>query len=342
MRKAAFVVVGLLATLMMPLSVSASTGPNPGVPPGKHLTASDIARSSARHALAVELAQWSSGQISTSKIRSDVAAFLSRWGPTTFVSQRFAAQLAKSPDIALDPGPPGAYSLSVTQYPETNPSGYCQPGFSCYCGPAAAVSVLQFLQAKSHDGETLVTSSGDSSQGQFGLAGNFYSQQAPNPPYSYKYLETNVRGGETPWYVSSSDVPMSMTFNYWISGNYTGSPYYANYRPTSVSDYETLLKSDIWNGGAPGYPLAGDVEEKVNSVHLWGHPANLEIEHWIAMYGYAGSGYYTNYVDPVAGSPLNGNYGFNVSAYNSYFLSSDLYTLVTDAGPNGGPYGIVW
>jgi|GEM_PF-1697820 len=337
MRKAAFVVVGLVAMLMMPVNVSASKRPNVDVPPGKHLTARDIARSSARHALAIELAQWSSGQISASTIRNDVASFLSRWGPTTFVSQRFGAQLADTPDVALDPGPPGAYSLSVTQYPETNPSGYCQPGVSCYCGPAAAVSVLQFLQPTSHDGETLVAN-GNSSSGQFGLAGNF----GGGYPWSRKYLETNYWGGETPWYVSSNDLPMSMSFNYWISGQYTGFPYYANYRPTSVSDYETLLKSDIWNGAAPGFPLAGDVEEKVNSVHLWGHPANLEIEHWIAMYGYAGSGYYTNYVDPVAGSPLNGNYGFNVSAYNSSFLSSDIFTLVTDAGPNGGPYGIVW
>ena len=42
----------------------------------------------------------------------------------------------------------------------------------------------------------------------------------------------------------------------------TSIEHYANYRPISVTDYQNLLKGDIWNGGVqPGYPLGGDVEE---------------------------------------------------------------------------------
>ncbi len=60
------------------------------------------------------------------------------------------------------------------------------------------------------------------------------------------------------------------------------------------------------------------------------------------MYGYTGSGSGTDYVDPVAGSPLNGHYGFHANAYNSGYSSSNIYIMVTDADRFGGPFGIVW
>ena len=134
---------------------------------------------------------------------------------------------------------------------------------------------------------------------------------------------------------------MPETFNYWISGNYWGSPGYEANRPTSVGDYESKLKADIWAGGpanSPGYPLAGAVEEVPGQIHLWGHPTSLDIQHWIVLYGYQSSGYYTSYADPAAGSPLN----WPVSAYNPYWLSSDMYTLISDSHNGHGPGGIVW
>jgi hypothetical protein len=196
---------------------------------------------------------------------------------------------------------------------------------------------MAFLQPTSHDGETLFAG-GSSWQGQVGLAGNFGSgvpPPAPQPPYSRKYLETNYFGGETPWLAVPGEYPMSRSINWWVSGSYSGFPNYANQRPTSVTDYQNLLKMDI----STGYPLAGDVEEIANvGVHLWGHPLNQDIQHWIPLYGYAASGASTSYIDPAAGSTLN----WPVNAFNTGWASSDMYTLVTDADSMGGPYGIVW
>ena len=342
MRRSLFMTFGALISALaisagLPLNTSAGANPNPPVPAAKQESSRDVARANAKHALALQLDRWAKGQISTAQFNNDRSAFLSKWGPATFATflplphsgTAMAASASQGLSIPLDPRP-GSRSLALTQYPEQNPSQYCQPGTTCYCGPSAAQSVLAYLQPTSHDGEAL---------SQLCLAGTC----GPGSPYSWKYLETNVPhggipGGETPWYSGSNDYPMPQTFNYWYSGDYFGLPYYTAYRPTSVSDYEALLMSDIWNQGAPGFPLAGDIEEVSNGLHLPGHPGNLEIQHWIAMYGYSGSGYYTHYVDPVAGSAL----GWSVSAYNTFYPSSNIYTLVTDAGPNGGPYGIVW
>ena len=344
--------------LMLPLTtgasipVYASTDP---IPAGKHMSSRDVARANAKASLATEESMWLNGRITKAQFNHDVAAFLAKWGPATFANQRLVTitdpTTATSTSVAssqtpLDPGPPGTYELNMSELPEWNPSGYCQSGTTCYCGPAAAESVLFYLQPTSHDGETLDQPPPSWQYypyqwGQFGLAGNFGSAA----PYSWKYLETNVAhgsvpGGETPWYSGSGDYPMSQSIDYWISGSYSGFPYYVNYRPTSMADYQAKLKSDIWNGGAPGYPLVGDVEEVRNGVHLWGHPQGLEIQHWIVLDGY-GPGT-TSYIDSVANSALNGTNGFSVNPFNSGFSSTDMFTLVTDSGPNGGPYGIVW
>lgn len=330
MQRRLLVICGVLVLVaLFPLEALAASGGDPGpIPPTKHVSAHDLARGAAKDALAHALTLRNEGIISVSQFNSDVSTFLAKWGKATFASPGLLTPLSS----------PSAQTLPVAQFPETNPSGYCQPGYSCYCGPASAVSVLRYLQPVSHDGETLTDANGNSSGGQFGLAGNYGS----GAPWSYKYLETNVRGGETPWYSGGNDWPMSQSFNYWISGSYSGFPYYTNYRPTSASNYESDLVADIWSGGSPGYPLAGDVEEIAGGLHLPGHPQNIEIQHWIAMFGYGSNGVTTDYVDPVAGSPLNGNYGFNVAPYNYGYASGNIYTLVTDAGPHGGPYGIVW
>jgi hypothetical protein len=330
----------MLATFSLPVDASATTQPIPGVPattqpnsdvPTTKLeSARDVARASAKHALATEFAQWNEGRVSAAQFQRDVSLFLAQYGPATFASKRLLAPMV--------PSTLSASSLSVYQYAEGSSSQFCSAGTTCYCGPSTGVSILAYLQGTSHDGETLFAG-GSSWQGQVGLAGNFGSgvpPPAPQPPYSRKYLETNYFGGETPWLAVAGEYPMSRSFNWWVSGSYSGFPNYANYRPTSVTDYQNLLKGDI----STGYPLAGDVEEIAYSVHLWGHPTNLEIQHWIPLYGYGSSPATTSYVDPVAGSTLS--WAPAVNPYNSGFASSDMYTLVTDAGPHGGPYGIVW
>jgi hypothetical protein len=298
------------------------------LPSTKAETARDVARATAKHALALEFTAWTRGTVSAATFNRDVGTFIARWGKATFAS---------SSSLATASGISPAKNLPVTQYPEQSPS-YCLNGGTCYCGPSTAETVLHYLQPTSYFGEVLISSSTNPNYyyGQLGLAGTFGSGN----PYSRKYLETNYWGGETPWYVSSSDWPMNMSFNYWMSGSVSGYPYYTHYRPTSAADYETELTSDIWNGGlyTSGFPLAADIEEVQNGLHLPNHPASLEIQHWIALYGYSSSGTYTSYVDPVAGSALN----WGVSAYNTGYSSDNIYHLVIAAGPHGGPYGIVW
>ncbi|MGH7761374.1 MAG: hypothetical protein ACREOY_08165 [Candidatus Dormibacteraceae bacterium] len=162
-------------------------------------------------------------------------------------------------------------------------------------------------------------------------------------------LETNLQGGETPWFSTASDWPMSMSFNYWISGNVNGSPYYtedpAPYsgHKLTQTEYNANLTADIWNGGYPGYPLAADVEEYPGGTpYLNGHNTNLEIQHWVALYGYSSFGGFTDYIDPIYGSALNHTSGFNVNAFNTGFPSSSMFALVTYASPHHGPFGIVW
>jgi len=238
----------------------------------------------------------------------------------------------------------------MQQYPEQSPSQYCVMGVpTCYCGPSAAESILQYLQPRSYFGEVLIQN-GNYAYGQLGLAGVFGYPGSPGPK-SNKYLETNLWGGETPYFASSSDWPMSMTFNYWSSGNVNGGFMYTeNPAPYSghhltLTEYQSDLTYDIWGGGpvnSNGYPLAADTEQIPNNTHLFGHPTNLEIQHWIAFYGYSTSGQFTDYIDPVFGSALNHTAGFDVLAFNTSYPSSDMLTLVTDAGPHGGPYGIAW
>ena len=218
---------------------------------------------------------------------------------------------------------PTSKTLYVDQYPEQNPSTYCGAGVSCYCGPSAVQSILHFLNYLD------VSNDKQDHLSQSCLAGTCGSGK----PYSTKYLETN-KWGNTPWYVTASDRPVPMSINYWMTSSYSG--YYLSYKPTSLLDYEGALEYDI-NGN---YPFAGDVEEIAGSthVHLPGHPSQLEIQHWIAIFGYDTSGAGTDYADPVAGSAL----GWNAQAYNYGYSSTNIYTLVTDASTKHGPFGIAY
>lgn len=345
-RNAVALALATAMCLLMPMQGFGSTG-GP-VPAGKAQTAKDVARADARHALAVELLAVARGKGSTAKFSADVNAFIAKWGPAAGFSQPISSTsgspVGATQQISTAGSPPSLLHLSVTQYPEQSPSQFCQAGYTCYCGPSAAETVLAYLNPTSYDtihgkasGETLTNSGWNPTYyyGQWGLAGGFGS----GSPYSWKYLETNAPhgstpGGETPWFSGSGDYPMPQSFNYWMSGAYQGYPYYAPYKPTSTTDYESELVADVYNEGATkGWPLAADVDEVINGLHLPGHPSNLYILHWIALFGYTSYGAGTDFVDPVYGSALN----WNVSAYNYGYSSSNIYTLVTTF-----PFGIVW
>jgi len=241
----------------------------------------------------------------------------------------------------------------MNQYPEQSPSQYCVAGvLTCYCGPSAEESILYYINPVSADGEHLVSSTGDWTVGQYGLAGG-WGNVVHNSPYSWKYLETNsahgtVPGGETPWWSGGTDYPMSGTINWWVSRNYSGSPYYVeNPLPgtgkggtLTLTTYEADLTSDIWNQGAGGWPLAADVWEFPGKTpYLNGHNTNLEVQHFITLYGYGSSGATTAYIDPIYGSALNGHSGFNLtSSHYTGYPSSSIVSLVN----YGATFGIVW
>jgi hypothetical protein len=333
-------VVTVLLSILVPIQAGANAGA-PQSPSWKVVSPDLIARGDARQALALEWFLAMTGRGSVAKYQRDLSTFVAKWGDDRFSSgYRFASS------TAVLTGMPTTQTLSMSQYAEQSPSQYCVSGvLTCHCGPSAAESILQYVKPTSYFGEVLINN-GDFKYGQYGLAGVF-----GDPTYgkSTKYLETNYWGGETPWFSSRTDWPMSMSFNYWYSGSVNGLPYYTeNPAPYSgahltLAQYQADLTSDIWNQGAGGWPLAADVEEYPGKTpYLRGHNTAIEIQHWVALYGYGGSGTYTDYIDPIAGSALNGTDGFNVNALNTGYASSSMFALVTYAGAHGGPYGIVW
>jgi hypothetical protein len=341
-RMLASAVATLFALVLIPLNAAASAPNAPQIPSWKAVTPEFLARIAAKQTLALELFATYTGHGSMSKFREDLSLFVTKWGTSTF-----ASTVGTTANTVM----PTSLTLPLNQYAELAPAQYCKDGaVTCYCGPSTAESILEYLQPTSHFGEVLYSSSQGWGYGQYGLAGLF----GPGAPYSLNYLETNaphgsIPGGETPYFSSKTDWPMSQSFNYWISGNVNGSPYYtedpAPYsgHQVTLTEYKSDLTADIWNLGDSGFPLAADVEEIPNHTNpLFGHPTNIEIQHWIPLYGYSNSGYYTDYIDPIYGTTLNGQIGFNVSAKNTGYPSSWLFTLFTDAGPHGGPFGFVW
>lgn len=339
MKRLLVVMVGTVVLSML-LPINAAAGA-PQPPSWKTVSADFIARSQAKQALALELYAAANGQGSIASYKHHLSQFVAKWGSATFASSKgMTSALVR----------PGSQTLNMNQYPEQSPSQYCVSGVvTCYCGPSAAESILEYLQPTSYNfsgyGSFVLINNGDWTYGQYGLAGTF-GQGSPNSNW---FLETNLAGGETAWFRSSTDWPMSMSFNYWSSGSVNGSPYYtedpAPYsgHQLTQTEYYANLTADIWNGGVPGYPLAADVEEDPGKTpYLYGHNTSLEIQHWVAIYGYGTNGWYTDYIDPIYGSALNGTYGFNVNAFNPGYPSDSMFALVTHAGPHGGPYGIVW
>jgi hypothetical protein len=293
----------------------------------------------AKQQMATEWSSYQSGQLSASSYLARASGFENQWkkfhavaprqrtlkGKSALELQQLAMAAGSSPQLMSCCT---SNAVGMTQYPEE---------LWYYCGPAAGKSALWALttetlkhaNTKSYNGEALSEAC---------LAGSCGS----GSPKSLKYLETNyIPNNGTPWigYYGNGDYPMPGTFNYWLWGSYTG--WYAPYHPTSVTNYENEFTFDI----DTGYPVGADVEELVSTTqhphpHLYNHPLNLEIEHWITIFAYGASGANTDYVDPASSSAIK--WSPLPNPYDWYYPSSDMYTLVTDAGPNGGPYGLAW
>lgn len=95
----------------------------------------------------------------------------------------------------------------------------------------------------------------------------------------------------------------------------------------SPSIYESDLTADI----STGWPLAGNVYEPKNGLHLPGHPGNQDIWHWIAIKGYINSGANTTYADSVYDATTVSWYQSVTSPYYT-ISSSDMATLVNNMG----------
>lgn len=305
----------LVASALAPVAVSAAKGS----PPDSNWTAS-------KAAMASEWSDFKFGRVSSEKYLADAVAFEKRWSNVHAGAPRPKAAGA-SAGMSSAPGAPNSMYSDNTLYPFSQ----FPESPTWYCGPAATQSILNYLtiynlhnpNTNSYEGEGLT---------QPCLAGTC-GTGAPN---SSKYLETNYWGSNvgTPWYVTVSDRPVPMSLNYWLWGNYN--LYYGSYTPTSLSDYEAKFTFDIDSL----YPVAADVEEIVGGTHLLNHPPNQEIEHWIALDSYGSYGGLTSYVDPAAGSALNWNPMPPAQVWS--FDSGMMYTMMTNAGPNGGPYGMAW
>jgi hypothetical protein len=308
---AAFIVASALA----PAAVSAASGSAP-----------DPSWTASKSMMATEWSDFRLGHVSSEKYVADAIAFEKRWSKFHAGAPRPKAAGASAGISSAQAAPNSMYSDNTlypfSQFPESP---------TWYCGPAATQSILTYLTiyklhnstTNSHDGEALT---------QPCLAGTCGS----GAPYSWKYLETNHWGSlkGTPWWSGGTDWPVPESLNYWLWGNYN--VFYAAYKPTSLSDYEAKFTYDIDSF----YPVAADVEEIAGGTHLLNHPQNKEIEHWIALDSYGSYGGLTSYVDPVAGSALNWNPMPPAQVWS--FDSGMMYTMLTDSGPNGGPYGIAW
>jgi hypothetical protein len=165
-----------------------------------------------------------------------------------------------------------------------------------YCGPATASEILRVRG---------VTKS------QSFLAGS-------------NYLRTDADGG-TNW----NPQVMAPTLN-----TLTNSSWYVAVNGSGVqggftnTTYEADLTTDIYLG----WPIAGNTVEIANQgPHLIGHPSNLGLNHWIAIYGYTSNGAYTKYADSIAGDAWIWSWAANVPAYSTYD-SPDMTTLLNGRG----------
>jgi hypothetical protein len=115
---------------------------------------------------------------------------------------------------------------------------------------------------------------------------------------------------------------LNTTFHVPLSGSGTGAS-----TPITTSIFESDLTADI----STGWPLAGNVYEPKNGLHLPGHRSNQDIWHWIAIKGYINSGANTTYADSVYGATSVGWYQSVTSPYYT-ISSSDMATLANNMG----------
>jgi hypothetical protein len=71
------------------------------------------------------------------------------------------------------------------------------------------------------------------------------------------------------------------------------------------ADIASSFKKDVLYNIDRGWPLMVHVIEKIHDVHLPGHPRELDIGHWILVYGYDSGGDNVYYMDPAAYSPVS-------------------------------------
>lgn len=215
--------------------------------------------------LSAEYRQVKEGKVDAKTHEANYQRFLKELGEDA--SQVGAAVASETSDVGTMAAGYSSRTLALTQVAQVN---------SYYCGPGSAYSILAALgKTKSYDNETL---------SQANLA-------------TRKYLETDY-WGNTPWSVGTSR-PYPESLNYWRTGSYSG--YYAAVGTTvNAATFKDNMTYDIdrnWLVGGNAWEVAGS-----QNPHLVGHPTNVDIYHWIAIYGYANWGDTTYYADPASGA----------------------------------------
>ena len=191
---------------------------------------------------------------------------------------------------------PVSVSLPLTQYPQNN--GY-------YCGPASVRSILM------HKGYNY---------SQTTLAGN-------------TWLKTD-QFSSTPWFLvdgsTMAQYPVPVTLKAITSYNYVPFPF----GPLTTL-YESELKLRVQVTTYSNYGVAALGQSKASSTHpshLPGYPTNKDVNHWLAVNGYADSGNTIRIVDSA--NSANVSWGANVSP--KYTITLTKFTAFANHR------GIVW
>lgn len=190
-----------------------------------------------------------------------------------------------------------------------------------YCGPAAAWSILRGLNVTtSHYGEPLLPAS----TGQHTLAALCSTCGDPRG----KYLQTDYFG-QTPWVAEAGNYPMPRALNRWRTGYSSG--WYNVKTVTNDAAGRANFKTNLTLDINIGYPIAANIVEYTNGVHLPGHP-NFNIYHWIALRGYNNYGDNTRYADPAYSAYVTWGYGTGMMPYNSVLTDSVMVPLISRRG----------
>ncbi len=170
-----------------------------------------------------------------------------------------------------------------------------------FCGPATAAVVLI-------DDNVIIGPNGEQLSRE---PSEFWYDQAVLA--SSTYLNT-INDGGTNWYENGKS-PMADTLNAWVSGY---SAWYTVVNGSGVgggfstSYMSGAIESDI----STGWAVASGMYLVPGNTELPGYP-NLNITggyigHWIPLVGYYDNGNYIQYADPVYGSSINNEGGWNV------------------------------